>query len=98
MGLLCHPGCSLAQSARWQRSSSTGGKLFIAWHLQPPGEVAFAFGGMELVDVFSVDTKTSQAKPFLPNLQAVEVGFSPDGQLAGRASEYEMGPEVRRTG
>jgi WD40-like Beta Propeller Repeat len=43
-------------------------------------QVAFAHGGSELVDVLSVDPKTSEAKPLLPNLQALEAGFSPDGQ------------------
>jgi len=42
--------------------------------------VAFAHGGLELVDVFSIDPKTSRAKPLLPDLQALEAGFSPDGQ------------------
>jgi Tol biopolymer transport system component/DNA-binding winged helix-turn-helix (wHTH) protein len=43
--------------------------------------VVFAHGGSELVDILSVDPKTSEAKPLLPNLQAREAGFSPDGQL-----------------
>lgn len=44
------------------------------------GRFAYAYGGRSDDNVFLVDPKTSQAKLFLPGRNALEAGFSWDGQ------------------
>ena len=44
------------------------------------GRFAFASGGRSEINVFLVDPKTSQARLFLPGRNALEAGFSWDGQ------------------
>jgi Tol biopolymer transport system component/DNA-binding winged helix-turn-helix (wHTH) protein len=52
--------------------------------------VLYAGGGIEIIDSATVEPSSRLAKPFLPELNAAEVAFSPDGESVLFSSENSL--------